>query len=318
MPARCEPCPGKVKTNTNATAPIDVCLEEPTVWHAGRAPDPIAAALRTHGAKRRGFNQVVAGYSSETRWDRWCDGVTGAASRRVDGAGNPGAAVRAYALAAGASAVTQPWSTWSPEGFGVGAGVPAVPEPGAAGVVVVVVDDGAVVVVVLWGTVVVVATGLSVVVVVVDDVVVVVGAGAVVVVVGDVDCPEVDGGVAVDGGVGVDGGAAPLGAAVGVGVVIIAAVQAPAFWRVVTSATRRTSERFSSPVSETSVKESCCSVFATPSRCAIATFSAAAAACSRANRSDATTVAYWWATTPSWLGVPKGPVLGPLTRELLW
>src|SRR5580700_1931335 len=238
MPARCEPCPGKVKTNTKATAPIDVGLKEPTVWHAVRAAEPITGTLPTHGAKRGGFAQVAAGYSPETRWDRRCDEVVGAGgtcAATPQGIRDPAAPCGgAYAVALGASAVTQPWRTCSPPGFAVGGGVLLVPEPGPAGtvVVVVVVDvpDGAgvLVVVVLAGTVVVVAIGLTrllrpgvVVVVVVEDVVVVVGATVVVVVVvlGVAGDPDVADGVVPFGVLDV------AVVAAGVGVVITAVVQ---------------------------------------------------------------------------------------------
>jgi hypothetical protein len=199
-----------------------------------------------------------------------------------------------------------------------------VPEPEPAGTVVVVVvvdvpdDAGVLVVVVLAGTVVVVASGLTrllrpgvVVVVVVEDVVVVVGATVVVVVVvlGVAGEPDVADGVVPFGVLDV------AGVAAGVGVVITAVVQAPAFCRVVTSATRRVSERFSLLLSDVKVDSSCCSVFWTPSRCESATFTAAVAACDCASRSDATTLAYCWATTPSWPGVPNGAVFVPVTME---
>jgi hypothetical protein len=147
-----------------------------------------------------------------------------------------------------------------------------VPEPDFAGtvVVVVVVVEAEEVVVVLGGTVVVVVVpgGLSrlmpvgiVVVVVVEDVVVVVGATVVVVMPG----------VGVADGVGEGDAVEPVGAVgtpdgVGVGLVITAVVQAPAFCRVVTSATRRTSVRFSLVLSDVNVVTSCCKVFATPFR----------------------------------------------------
>ena len=207
----------------------------------------------------------------------------------------------AYALALGASAVTQVWRTCSPPGFGVGGGALLVPVSAPAGVVVVVVvvevvavGAGVVVVVVLSGTVVVVASGLTR--LLMPVVVVVVGATVVVVVVvlgvgvtGDPDVPGV-----------VPLGVDPLGVvalgvagvAAGVGVVITAVVQAPAFCRVVTSATRRVSERFSVLLSDVKVASSCCSDFWTPSRCANATFTLALAAADCASRSDATTLAY--------------------------
>jgi hypothetical protein len=172
------------------------------------------------------------------------------------------------------------------------------PEPEPDGTVVVVVV-GATVVVVLGGTVVVVVVpsgftrltppGVVVVVVVVEEVVVVAGATVVVVVLGAAGGPEVDDGV--------DPPGAP-GAAAGVGVVITAVVQAPAFCSVSTSATRRTSEWLSLALFEVNIVSSCCSVFWMPLRCPSATFTAAVAAWVCARRSDATTVAYWWATTP--------------------
>jgi hypothetical protein len=197
-----------------------------------------------------------------------------------------------------------------------------VPEPEAAGTVVVVVVVEAVVVV-LGGTVVVVVvpTGMTrgtppgavVVVVVGATVVVVVGGGTVVVVV-----LGVAGDAGVDDGVDVSGAAGVVGVAAGVGAVMTAVVQAPAFCKVSTSATSRTSERFSLASSDVNVRTSCCSVFWTPFRCTTATFTAALVACVAASRSPATKVAYWWATTPFWFGVPNAPPLVPLTMGLLW
>jgi len=225
------------------------------VWHAGHAAGPIAPLLRTHGAKRNGFDQVVAGYSRETRWDGRCDCTLATALARVVARARieprTPAASRLYALALGARAVTQPCSICRPPGFGVGAGAVLVPAPGpelgpeGTVVVVDVVVVGAtpvVVVVVVGATVVVVVVvpcgrtrlmppaGAVVVVVVVEEVVVVVGATVVVVVLG------------VAGESGVDGGVDPPAlwapAAAGVGCVITAVVQAPAFCRVSTSPTR--------------------------------------------------------------------------------
>ncbi len=232
--------------------------------------------------------------------------------------------VRLTRSVVGARAVTQPWRTWSPDGFAVGTGAALVPEPGPAGaVVVVVLVAGAVVVVVLGASVVVVVVpnGLTrlmppgtvvVVVVVVEDVVVVVGATVVVVVV-------VVFGVAGAPGVG-DGAVPPgvLGAAAGVGAVMTAVVQAPAFCSVSTSATSRTREWLSVALSPVNVATFACNVFWTLLRCADATFTAAVAAWDCASRSDATNVAYWWATTPFWLCVSSAGVFGPLTRGLLW
>jgi hypothetical protein len=196
------------------------------------------------------------------------------------------------------------------------------PGPESAGTVVVVVVVGAVVVVVvvLGGTVVVVPSGLTrltppgavVVVVVVDEVVVVVGATVVVVVLGGTVV------VGVDDGVDAPGAAGVAGVAAGVGAVMTAVVQAPAFCKVSTSATRRTSERFSLASSDVNVRTSCCSAFWTPFRCTTATFTADLVAWVSVSRSPATKVAYWWATTPFWFGVPNAPPVDPLTMGLLW
>lgn len=180
---------------------------------------------------------------------------------------------------------------------GVAAAVAPDPDPLGTVVVVVVVVGALVVVVVVAavvGTVVVVAgldrLTMGAVVVVVVELVVVVAAGTVVVVVG-----------AVDDGVGVEV-ADPEGedgvAAVGAAVVMTAFVQAPAFWNVETSATRRTTSLFSSALSDVSVATACCRDFSAASRWVRDALAPASAICECVSRSFPTIRAYWLASTP--------------------
>ena len=236
--------------------------------------------------------------------------------------------------------MTHPCRAWMPAGLGVGGCVVAGEDGGTVVVVVVgaevaevvvVVDapeGGAVVVEVVvlvvggpvlgWVVVVVVVVVLLVVVVVVVVLlVVVVAEGTVVVVV------AAEGTVVVVVVVGVLAGAGAVVVvvpvvALGPGTVIVALVHAPAVCRVATSTTMRTRARFSAMVSAVSAETACSSALAAASRRACEARRAASALLVRANTSEAATLSYCWATTPSGVGGPNVPWPGPgLRYELL-
>ena len=72
IPARCDPCPGKVKTNTCPTAPIDGGLRNPQCGMPARLRPRLGAGSHRR-CDARALDQRSAGYPVETRYDARCD-----------------------------------------------------------------------------------------------------------------------------------------------------------------------------------------------------------------------------------------------------